>query len=173
MQTEQLNGVVSKPAYSQVELNPKSSFHLFIAEQSLPDEMISLYDSCPTGKKTAVYTDGSDLELIESLATFPLVGTLYLAGTEPFIWRVASHARHAGLRPEQIQMMMPVTRERHLFCCHCYQITQRVTYSPFICSGCGLSLEVTDHFARHHSAYFGYQANAEDSADMPEKRELS
>ncbi|WP_428034514.1 dimethylamine monooxygenase subunit DmmA family protein [Amphritea sp.] len=173
MQTEQLNGVVSKPAYSPVELNPKSSFHLFIAEQAVTGQMQSLFDSCGVEKEIAVYSDASDSRLLESLAAMPLTGTLYLAGSEPFIWRVASHARQAGLRPDQISMMAPVSRERHLFCCHCYQITEGVTYSPFICSGCGLSLEVTDHFARLHSAYFGYQANAEDSSDMPEKREVS
>jgi hypothetical protein len=173
MQTEQFNGVVSKPAYSSVKLNQKSNFHLFIAEQRLSDEMIALYDSCSTGKEILVHSDGNNSELIKSLAVFPLVGTLYLEGTEPFIWRVASHARQAGLRPDQIRMMSPVTHERHLFCCHCYQITEEVTYSPYKCSGCGLSLEVTDHFARLHSAYFGYQVNAEDSTDLPEKREIS
>lgn len=173
MQTEQSNGVVSKPVYQPVELNPKSSFHLFIAEQNVTPAMQSLYDRCLKDKKVTVSSDASDPELLKSLAGFPLVGTLYLAGTEPFIWRVASYARQAGLRPDQIQMMTPVTRERHLFCCHCYQITEGVTYSPFICAGCGLSLEVTDHFARLHSAYFGYQANAEDRADLPERREVS
>jgi len=173
MQTEQLKGVVSKPAYAPVELNPKSRFHLFIAEQSITQEMQSLYDDCTTGKEMVAYTDANEVQLLELLATMPLSGTLCLAGTEPFIWRVASHARQAGVRPDQIRMMQPVTRERHLFCCHCHQITEGVTYSPFICSGCGRSLEVTDHFARLHSAYFGYQANAEDSSDMPEKREVS
>ncbi|WP_299204485.1 dimethylamine monooxygenase subunit DmmA family protein [uncultured Amphritea sp.] len=173
MQTEQLNGVVSKPAYSSVELNPKSRFHLFIAEQNVTAEMQSIYDECSSDKKIAVYNDASDTQLIESLALFPLAGTLYLAGTEPFIWRVASHARQAGMCPEQIRMMTPVSRERHLFCCHCYTVTEGVTYSPYVCDGCGLSLEVTDHFARLHSAYFGYQVNAEDSADMPAKREVS
>ncbi|RTE67392.1 hypothetical protein EH243_00100 [Amphritea opalescens] len=176
MQTEQLNGVASKPAYGPVELNPKSSFHLFVAEQLLPKAMECLYDACQPNegrKEKAVVEDASDPELRNLLATFPLNGTLYLAGTEPFLWRVASHARALGLCPEQIRLMAPVTRERHLFCCHCHTITEGVTYSPYACSGCGAMLEVTDHFSRLHGAYFSFQANAEDSADMPEQREVN
>ncbi|MDO6564505.1 dimethylamine monooxygenase subunit DmmA family protein [Amphritea sp. 1_MG-2023] len=173
MQTEQVNGVASKPVYTPVELNPKSRFHLFIAEQDVPVELQSLYDRCQEDKAVAAYASASDAQLLESLVTFPLTGTLYLAGTEPFLWRVASHAREAGLCSDQVRLLAPISRERHLFCCHCHTITEGVTYSPYACSGCGAMLEVTDHFSRLHGAYFSFQANAEDSTDMPEKREVN
>lgn len=173
MQTEQLNGVASKPVYAPVELNPKSNFHLFVAEQDVPVDLQSLYDSCSADKAVAAYASASDSLLLESLQRFPLTGTLYLAGTEPFLWRVKNHAREAGLCSDQVRLLAPMSRERHLFCCHCHTITKEVTYSPYACNGCGAMLEVTDHFSRLHGAYFAFQANAEDRADMPEKREVN
>lgn len=173
MQTENVSEVKSKPVYPPVSLNLNSGLHCFIAEASPSSEMSDLFEQCQQEKALHLLTESGEDQVSALMQDFPLTGTLYLSGTEPFIWHVAEIARSLGVQPDQIRMFKPSTSERNLFCCHCYHITEGATHSPHVCGGCGRLLEVTDHFAKAHSAYFSYQINAEDSSDNPAKQEFS
>jgi hypothetical protein len=61
---------------------------------------------------------------------------------------------------------------RRVQCVHCKGITDNVTTQPFICSHCGLTLLVRDHYSRRLAAFQGVCIDAEEpgSAPPPEVR---
>lgn len=177
MQNELLSQNKSRPVYTPVALNERSSYHLFICQEGPVAEMSRLYESCFAGAKALVTVSLNavdiDQTLRKELSSVPLNTTVYLSGTEPFIWRTAKKLKAKGVVAEQIKMIKPDSNERNVFCVHCSTISYGATASPAICSGCERLLLVTDHFSKLHSAYMGYQVNAEDPADKPETEELS
>lgn len=189
MQPESLKAPTNRPAYPPVILNNKSAYHLFICEGDQSTEFQVLYSSVDDLKKTRLLVSESEsktgpetivitysaltVKLAQLLAEVPLSTTIYLLGCEAFIWDVHSVATQAGMVTGQIKMFAPVTRQRRLFCTHCYSITEGVTHSPAVCRCCQRNLLVRDHFSRRHCAYVGVQIDAEDPADLPLPQELS
>jgi hypothetical protein len=186
MQNESLLESKNRPVYHPVVINEHSLCHIFISEKdvhsggvledSLSKEMNDLYDACSDEQKQRyVLSDAKnvDTELREPLSSIPLSSTVYIDGTEPFIWKVFNSLISIGLVDEQIKMIKPKGNQRDVFCVHCYTITHGVTKTPAICSHCQRPLLVSDHFSKRHSAYMGYQVNAEALTDMPKTQELS
>jgi hypothetical protein len=184
MQTEIFISPSNLPIYSSVVINEKSDFHLFIKEVDLTEAFDALFISISDAKKRSMITLSDDVDsddqslmskeaLAPLLASLPLNTSVYLQGSEAFMWDVNSIAIEQGMVADQINMLTPISKQRRLFCTHCYTITEGVTHSPAVCSGCQRNLLVRDHFSRLHSAYVGLQIDAEDPADLPPVEELS
>lgn len=176
MQPETLPEVKSRPVYPPVVKNERSSMHIFVVAGEMPQEMSDIFASCEASScKLIEVNDTAETQqtIQKILPTLPLSTSVYVAGTEPFIWYVSELFNAAGMMPEQVQLFSPEEKARQVFCCHCYHMTSGVTESPAECGGCGKLLLVTDHFARKHGAYFAYQVNAEDPSDVPVAEELS
>ncbi len=178
-------GVKSRPQYPPVSLNPAAQCQVFIARKNTTGDKAGallkpLMDEAEKSEKSlniiplVVGEDGDVIsmsQLPQTISSLPLASSFYLAGTEAFIWDVAKLICEAGFIMEQVHLLPPVNNERRLFCTHCYAITEPVTHSPAVCSGCGRHLLVRDHFSKIHRAYVGVQIDAEDPADLPEESE--
>lgn len=179
--------VKSRPVYPPVSVNPLSSFHVFVAEHNGLSMLEPLFEACANGRKLMLVVsaeapnnslyqrvEASNISnlLKEVLTGAPVTSTVYVAGSESFLWDTRKAARDAGLSGEQVLLCEPVVKHRRLFCTHCHGITEAVTHSPCSCSHCGRILLVRDHFSRLHGAYVGVQINAEDPADIPATEEL-
>lgn len=176
MQPEALPEVTSRPVYQPVVKSERSTLHLFVVAGEMPLKMSEIFSSCETAEcKLITVNDTSEAQqkIREVLPTLPLSTTIYVAGSEAFIWFVYEYMISEGMMPEQVKLFTPPEKVRQVFCCHCYQITANITQSPAVCGGCQRLLAVTDHFARKKGAYFGYQVNAEDPNDIPASEELS
>jgi hypothetical protein len=177
MQVESIFDIKSRPVYSPVALNDNSSFQLFIYESKVSAQLENLYESCCAAAKerhcAATLADDMDDFLERRLSTAPLNSTIYIAGSEPFIWTIVNKVKALGLLEEQIRMIKPEANERRVYCVHCFSVTPNVTSTPATCIGCQRKLLVSDHFSRLHCAYMGDQINAEDPADVPIAQELT
>jgi predicted RNA-binding Zn-ribbon protein involved in translation (DUF1610 family) len=98
--------------------------------------------------------------------------TLYLAGTEGLIGQAAAEAMAAGLPPEAIQAEHRGSIARRMQCVHCKGITENVTTDPFVCSHCGLTLFVRDHYSRRLAAFQGVCVDAETPGVVPPVQEI-
>jgi dimethylamine monooxygenase subunit C len=92
---------------------------------------------------------------------------IYTAGTEGLMSQVAALAQSAGHIYEAVQMEHRGSTARRVQCVHCKGVTENVTQDPFICSHCGLSLFVRDHFSRRLAAFQGVNIDAEDPGLVP------
>ena len=92
---------------------------------------------------------------------------IYTAGTEGLMAQVAAAAQAAGLPYEAVQMEHRGSLARRVQCVHCKGVTENVTQDPFVCSHCGLSLFVRDHFSRRLAAFQGVNIDAEDPGLVP------
>ena len=92
---------------------------------------------------------------------------LYAIGTEPFLWTVSNLAQEAGLTREEVRLFARGSAARRVFCNHCRTITPGVTTNIVLCSGCGASLFVRDHFSRRLNAFAGVQVDAEVPGEVP------
>lgn len=176
MQPETLPEIKSRPVYQPVRKNERARCHIFVVAAEMPEAMAEIYASCDASQSKLIRVDDVALakqEISNIIPELPLSTTVYVAGPEAFIWKISDMFTSAGMMQEQIQLFSPDEKSRQVFCCHCYHITDAVTQSPAECEGCKRLLVVTDHFARKHGAYFGYQVNAEDPKDVPAAEELS
>ena len=175
MELESRSVVVSKPMYTAEVSDAPCAYSLFICEQ-LNTAFSDLYEASLADKKDLIHSaDLANIEgdLVALLAEAPAATRIYLLGTEKYIWLVGQQLKALGVTEDQMEMLPPLSAERSVFCCHCYQVTDQVFMAPATCAGCGKLLAVTDHFAKAHGAYFGYQINAEDATDIPASVELS
>ncbi len=111
--------------------------------------------------------------LVTQLLNDARMGTqLYLAGSEGLMGHVSALAIAAGMPVEEIQMEHRGSIARRMQCVHCKGITEDVTTDPFICSHCGLTLFVRDHFSRRLGVFQGVCVDAETPGDVPETVEI-
>lgn len=92
---------------------------------------------------------------------------IYLTGTEGLIGQVRLAAMEAGLPHDAVQTEHRGSTVRRVQCVHCKGITENVRTDPFVCSHCGLSLFVRDHYSRRHAAFQGVNIDAEDPGEVP------
>jgi hypothetical protein len=187
--------VKSQPVYASLAADLSGRRHLLVAEPEGLEAVLRVLDTLDGGEAPVeVYWlgvlpealskrgaacvrafDGLDrlkFALAQRLATAGMGLRLYLAGRETFLWEAGLPARDAGLREDEIRREACGSRVRRVFCVHCRTITEGVTTSPAACSGCGLWLEVRDHFSRALAAYAGVCINAENPSELPEPKEL-
>lgn len=102
-----------------------------------------------------------------ALATGRMGTQVYAAGTEDLIGQVVQAALDAGLELGAIGAEHRGSLARRVQCVHCKAVTDGVTTQPVICSGCGLSLLVRDHFSRRIGAFQGVCIDAEAPGTAP------
>ncbi|MBK8441779.1 MAG: hypothetical protein IPL38_20540 [Rhodobacter sp.] len=91
----------------------------------------------------------------------------YLAGSEGLIGQAERDIMNTGFPFEAIQKEHRGSTLRRVQCVHCKGITENVATDPFVCSHCGLSLYVRDHYSRRMAAFQGVNIDAEDPGDVP------
>jgi predicted RNA-binding Zn-ribbon protein involved in translation (DUF1610 family) len=97
---------------------------------------------------------------------------IYIAGTEGFIGQAMQLALNHGVDYASIHCEHRGSAARRVQCVHCKGITENVRISPFICSHCGLSLLVRDHYSRRIGAFQGVNIDAEEPGTAPQPEEL-
>lgn len=97
---------------------------------------------------------------------------VYLSGTESLIGQAMNEAENAGIPHTAVQAEHRGSVARRMQCVHCKGITEDVMVDPFVCSHCGLSLFVRDHYSRRHAAFQGVCVDAEAPGDIPDAVEL-
>lgn len=199
---EELSDTTSKPVYSPLQFDPKSRWSLFIGEGEGLIGLINLLSNSEGIRAVTtnfMYT-GSDVEkayaqayftpercnkinryenqdallaaLPEILASSHMGLRLYICGSETFLWKVASHARAAGMHKSEYHMQLIGSNARRIYCPHCETTSEGVTTDIHECDGCGLSLVNIDHFSRERGSYLGFRVDAEVHGEIPERQEL-
>ncbi|MEX1234857.1 MAG: dimethylamine monooxygenase subunit DmmA family protein [Roseovarius sp.] len=97
---------------------------------------------------------------------------VYLAGTEGLMGQAMQEAVSAGIPHTAIQTEHRGSVARRMQCVHCKGITEDVEVDPFVCSHCGLTLFVRDHYSRRLAAYQGVCVDAEDPGNIPEQKRI-
>jgi predicted RNA-binding Zn-ribbon protein involved in translation (DUF1610 family) len=108
----------------------------------------------------------------KALADAHMGTQLYLAGTEGLIGQATAEALAAGLPADAIQSEHRGSIARRMQCVHCKGMTENVTTDPFVCSHCGLTLFVRDHFSRRLGAFQGVCVDAETPGVIPPVQEI-
>ena len=172
-------GIVSTPRYKGLTLDPSGRRHLVVTDApGLPE---GAFTARPADAEIwVVRSDDPDAfpappALLAALAARLALETvglrLYAAGTEGFIWDAAEAGYAAGMIAEEI-FLCRTTRRRRVYCTHCTTSTDDVTTSVVVCSGCGVSILVRDHFSRRMRAYMAVQVDAEVPGEIPDPEEL-
>lgn len=187
--------IPSRPTYGELTLRAGAA-HLFVADGEGGGAIVDLFakaDGDLRGRAHIIYipgANGCDMTAnVQALgaaqfrshpsfaaATSRLAKALtdahqglqiYTAGTEGLMSQVAAMAQAAGHIYEAVQMEHRGSTARRMQCVHCKGVTENVTQDPFICSHCGLSLYVRDHFSRRLAAFQGVNIDAEDPGLVP------
>lgn len=194
-----VSGIKSRPVYPGLEVDPYARRHLFAlgGEGALALlEKPELKDADFRARTEILYTaDGSAhaaslqaagvggywqapsiptllTRLQVMLSTAHMGLRLYIAGTEGFIGQVMKVGTDAGINFHSIRTEHRGSLARRMSCVHCKGITENVTTSPYVCSHCGLTLLVRDHYSRRLGAFQGVCINAEVPAEIPPVEEL-
>ena len=85
----------------------------------------------------------------------------YAVGSEQFVQNLRGLARSFGMLEEEINLEIVNRKARNIYCSTCHIINPQVRTNIIICSGCGIKLEVWEHFSRLKNAYLGVCADAE------------
>jgi dimethylamine monooxygenase subunit C len=110
--------------------------------------------------------------LTQVLSTARMGTRLYLAGTEGLIGQSMRVAIEAGIDPASIVTEHRGSLNRRVQCVHCKGITENVTHQPAVCSHCGLTLFVRDHYSRRIAAFQGVCIDAEEPGMIPPAEEI-
>jgi hypothetical protein len=110
--------------------------------------------------------------LIQVLSTARMGTRLYLAGTESLIGQTMRAAIEAGIDPASIVTEHRGSLNRRVQCVHCKGITENVSHQPVVCSHCGLTLLVRDHYSRRIAAFQGVCIDAEEPGVVPPAEEI-
>lgn len=105
--------------------------------------------------------------LQQVLATAHMGTRLYLAGTEGLIGQATRLALEAGMDHASIEAEHRGSLARRMQCVHCKGVTENVTTQPCVCSHCGLTLFVRDHYSRRIAAFQGVCIDAEVPGVVP------
>ncbi len=195
-----VQGIKSRPVYRGIAIDVFARSHLFVLEgegapallEQVPSPEIMaksevLYvagGAAPKGLDVALAGLGPDMfwtgpsietllfRLRGSLARATMGTRLYIAGTEGFIGQAMQIALDLGMDFNSIPTEHRGPEMRRVQCVHCKGFTDNVRTSPVICSHCGLSLLVRDHYSRRLGAFQGVCIDAEEPGTAPEPEEM-
>ena len=108
--------------------------------------------------------------LVEILDRASMGMRFYAIGSEQFIGHICRYALSFGLSEAEIELEVVTKETKNIYCSNCLVINSLVRDNIFICSNCGIKLEVLEHFSRLKNAYLGICANAESLAEPLEVR---
>ena len=100
-------------------------------------------------------------KLIEILDRAMMGMRFYAIGSEQFVWHLRGCALSFGLSEAEISLEVIDSEAKNIYCSNCQIINPFVNSDIFICSNCGIELEVLEHFSRLKNAYLGICADAE------------
>jgi hypothetical protein len=186
--------IKSRPAYQALAPDLAGSRHLLVIEgDALPPGRLAtlsnifapVADSLHTWLTGAPTTDsiagklwqlGGVEDVLDTLACatrgYGMGDRLYVLGTEPFLWSVATAAALIGSGPGQLQLEHAGSLRRRVWCTHCHATTENVTTGIVACGGCGRHLLVRDHFSRRLGAFMGVMVDAEAPGEIPAIEEV-
>jgi predicted RNA-binding Zn-ribbon protein involved in translation (DUF1610 family) len=195
-----VQGIKSRPVYDGLIIDPQAKRHIFalegegavsLLEQAIAPEVLArseiLYTSgasCEKPHFPALMALGADqcwqapsietllFRLRGSLTNATMGTRLYVSGTEGFIGQAMGLGIDFGMDYRSIPSEHRGSLARRVQCVHCKGITENVTTSPFLCSHCGLSLLVRDHYSRRLAAFQGVNIDAEEPGTAPQPEEL-
>ncbi len=185
-----VKGIKSRPVYGGIAIDPNAKRHLMVLQG---EGAMCLLDQKPDkaelAKAAMLCVDTAHETALQQLhandfwkaATIPILlnrldvvlatermGTrLYIAGTEGFIGQAMRVALGHGLDFNSIKTEHRGSEARRVQCVHCKGITDDVTTQPVMCSHCGLSLLVRDHYSRRIGAFQGVCIDAEEPGTAP------
>ncbi len=188
--------IKSRPVYDPPDTLPKAGAYLCLAEtgavdmlaqrlRRLGDAQVDVLVCGDEGARAVAElnlpgvvprtcpSDGAARELSVRLEDTTLGWHLVVAGSEPFLWDIHGVALEHGLLEGEITLIPEARSHRRVFCAHCRAMTEPVTVSPATCHGCGLTLEVRDHFSRRLGAYLGVRIDAETPGEIPHEEVLN
>jgi dimethylamine monooxygenase subunit C len=193
-----VQGIKSRPVYGKITLDPAARRHIVVLEGEGALTLTEQKGSVELIKTEALYVAAGSAPKQHELAlaaikpfdfwtapTIPVLinrlktmlatakmGTrLYISGTEGFIGQTMQVAIDAGMDFNSIRTEHRGSEARRVQCVHCKGITENVTTQPCICSHCGLSLLVRDHYSRRLAAFQGVCIDAEEPGTAPAPEE--
>lgn len=100
------------------------------------------------------------MPLLEDFLRSQKMGTfLYLAIPFSELQRFRTAIEDIGYSDEEVQYIGYGEKIISLFCCRCHEINKtKHEQKRLFCQGCGLDLEVSDHYSDLHDAFLGYVA---------------
>lgn len=195
-------GIKSRPDYRGLDIDPHARRHLFALEGEGALALIERAETgggtflskaeilyLPAGSagedhRPALAALGANI-LWTAPSLQPLLGRLrvcldnasmgtriYIAGTEGFIGQIIQVALEFGVDFNSLRTEHRGSLARRVQCVHCKGITDNVTATPYVCSHCGLSLLVRDHYSRRLGAFQGVNVDAEEPGTAPPPEEL-
>jgi hypothetical protein len=189
--------IKSRPVYGTLKAGP-GTLHVFVADGDGAFAILDLAKTAPAGffdRANITYVPGDrnhsaallDLqpdafhEGPSIAAILPRIGRifadarmgtrLYLAGSEGLIGQAMRLAIEAGVDHASIETEHRGSLARRVQCVHCKGITENVKTQPAICSHCGLTLLVRDHYSRRIAAFQGVCIDAEEPGVVPPTEE--
>ncbi len=193
--------IKSRPVYGTLSPKP-GSLHLFVADAEGASAILNLAKAAPPdffARAHIVYVppgaapqnyakqlrqlepqtfyEGPSIavalpRLAQVLATARMGTRVYLAGTEGLIGQAMRVAIDAGVDHATIETEHRGSLARRVQCVHCKGVTENVTTQPMICTYCGITLLVRDHYSRRISAFQGVCVDAEEPGVIPETEEI-
>jgi dimethylamine monooxygenase subunit C len=187
-----VQGIKSRPIYTGLDIDTKARRHLFAIQgegvHALLDQIkaqgldfllrseILCVGPLPEIEADVIWSAPTIAVLLNRLSVNlnnAKMGTrLYLAGTEGFIGQCMKVAIEHGIDFNSIRTEQRGSTARRVQCVHCKGITEDVTTSPYICTHCGLSLLVRDHYSRRLAAFQGVCIDAEQPGTAPKPVEM-
>jgi dimethylamine monooxygenase subunit C len=191
--------IKSRPVYGSLAPDPTGRHHVIVSEgpgigavarllvdNGFPDHPRQVLHTPGAASRetdfTALSTSGGAEILADSPALLRRLDTLlggcrmgtrlYAAGSESFLGAVVKIAAAHGLLADEYRTEHVGSAARRVHCTHCRQVTEHVTTNLVICSGCGRTLLVRDHYSRRLAAFMGVQADAELPGETPAVQEV-
>lgn len=187
--------VSSRPVWGQLNAG-KGPAHLFIADGAGAEAILDVANAELMAKSHIIFISRGTgfAEKLKSLApaqfyegpsyeaALPRIKRVlmdakmglqvYLSGTESLMGQAMAEAIQAGISQGAIQTEHRGSTARRMQCVHCKGFTEDVETDPFMCSHCGLSLFVRDHYSRRLAAYQGVCVDAEDPGNVPAQKRI-
>ena len=185
-----VKGIKSRPVYTGLNIDAQAKRHIFAIEgqgvEAVLDQVKAVGSDFLARSEFLCVGPGARLEALKphdlwSAATIPILLyrlramlqnakmglRLYISGTEGFIGQVMQVAIECGIDFNSIRTEHRGSEARRVQCVHCKGITDDVKTSPYICTHCGLSLLVRDHYSRRIGAFQGVCIDAEEPGTAP------
>ncbi|HEY0285418.1 MAG TPA: dimethylamine monooxygenase subunit DmmA family protein [Pseudomonas sp.] len=149
----------SLPVYGQPAPREAARQHIVIMQSAL---------ACAPfvgnlGQPVVLNADNADFvqRLDTALDTATVGSHVYLMGDEAFIWEMHAKAKKAGLLDDEIDMTLSAAGARRVYCVHCGLTQIGGPAAELQCAGCGIRLDVREHFSKRLGAYLGVCQNAD------------
>ncbi len=185
-----VKGIKSRPVYTGLGIDTNAKRHIFAIEgegvDALLDQVRAVGDDFLVHSEFLCVGPVAQLQALKpddlwSAPTIPILLyrlramlqnakmglRLYVSGTEGFIGQVMQVAIECGIDFNSIRTEHRGSEARRVQCVHCKGITDDVKTQPVICTHCGLSLLVRDHYSRRIAAFQGVCIDAEEPGTAP------